>query len=67
MSKYGTVLWYNRMKNYGFISSENESEDFYVHKTSLENAKRLKEGQSVKFDEGEPLKGHKVAINVYVD
>ena len=51
MSK-GTVKYFNEVKGFGFISSEDISSDVYVHYTaiSMDGYKTLKEGQDVIYD-----------------
>ena len=51
MSK-GTVKYFNEVKGFGFISSEDISSDVYVHYTaiSMDGYKTLKEGQDVVYD-----------------
>lgn len=53
----GKVKWYNRIKGFGFIVTEDEK-DIFVHRSSLENAfKGLKEDQTVVFEIKESEKG----------
>lgn len=53
----GKVKWYNKVKGFGFIESEN-GEDIFVHKTGLVNSyMELKEGQEVTFETKEGEKG----------
>jgi len=51
MSK-GTVKYFNEVKGFGFISSDDISSDVYVHYTaiSMDGYKTLKEGQDVLYD-----------------
>lgn len=48
----GTVKWFNSKKGYGFIKSETDMKDVFIHVTSLQKSglKRLAEGQKVTFD-----------------
>jgi CspA family cold shock protein len=48
----GTVKWFNNAKGYGFIQNEKESEDIFVHYSSIDmhGYRTLKTGQSVLFD-----------------
>jgi len=61
---YGTVMFWDNLKGYGFIATDDD-EEYFVHindlHITLENG--LKEGESVKFDTRSDIKGDK-AINV---
>lgn len=48
----GRVKWFNNAKGFGFILPEDESEDYFVHYSSIvmDGYKTLKAGQSVSFD-----------------
>ena len=48
----GTVLWFNPNKRYGFIGSEENEKDVFVHMTDVEEAglSGLSEGQRVAFE-----------------
>ena len=50
--KYGNVKWYNSKKGYGFIESDNENKDVFIHVTQLERIgiNRLLDGQRVGFE-----------------
>lgn len=66
----GTVKWFNESKGYGFITSDEGSEDIFVHFSAImgEGFKTLAEGQHVTFDkEQDPQNSRKIrAINVCV-
>lgn len=51
--KYGTVLWFNNKRGYGFIKPDDGSKDFFVHYTNIvaESGifKTLVAGQKVSF------------------
>ena len=61
----GRVKWFNNAKGYGFILPEDESEDYFVHYSSIvmEGYKTLKAGQPVSFDMVDGPKGTH-AVNV---
>lgn len=61
----GRVKWFNNAKGYGFILPEDESEDYFVHYSSIvmDGYKTLKAGQSVSFETIDGSKGTH-AINV---
>lgn len=59
----GKVKWYNAVKGFGFIESEN-GEDIFVHRSGLADAYiRLQPEQNVVFETKNGDKGL-VAINV---
>jgi cold shock protein len=61
----GSVKWFNNAKGYGFILPEDESEDYFVHYSSIvmDGYKTLKAGQAVSFDMIDGPKGIH-AVNV---
>ena len=61
----GRVKWFNNAKGYGFILPEDESEDYFVHYSSIvmDGYKTLKAGQQVSFDMIDGPKGTH-AVNV---
>ena len=48
----GTIKWFNYKKGYGFIASEMEGKDVFLHITQLEKIglKRLENGQKVGYE-----------------
>lgn len=63
----GTVKWFNSKKGYGFIQSETDTGDVFIHVTSLQKSglKRLVEGQEVFFDIYDD-KGRPAAENIEI-
>lgn len=61
----GTVKWFNNKKGFGFISREDESQDVFVHYSSIvaEGYRSLEEGDQVKFTVEDGEKGPS-AVNV---
>ena len=61
----GKVKWFNNTKGYGFVNLDDDSEDYFVHFSSIEmdGYKSLKAGQAVTFEIDASAKG-KNAINV---
>ncbi len=59
----GKVKWYNEVKGFGFIESENGT-DIFVHRSGLSNSfDRLTPEQKVEFETKQSVKGL-VAVNV---
>ena len=59
----GTVKWYNRVKGYGFIQTEDDK-DIFIHRSGLEVSYiELEIGQAVEFEIEQREKGP-VAIKV---
>lgn len=57
----GTVKWFNNVKGYGFVTTEeNEQDDIFVHFSSIEmeGYKTLKEGQKVQYEIEQGPKGY---------
>ena len=61
----GQVKWFNNAKGFGFILPEDESEDYFVHYSSIvmDGYKTLKAGQAVSFEMIDGPKGTH-AVNV---
>ena len=55
----GTVKWFNSSKGYGFIISEEDQKDVFVHYSVIEGEgyKSLNEGEAVEFEVSEGPKG----------
>ena len=59
----GTVKWYDAVKGYGFIESE-DNKDLFVHRSGVKDSVfALEAGQEVEFEIKESDRGP-VAINV---
>lgn len=59
----GKVKFFNEMKGFGFIKSDEDEKEYFVHITGIENQKELNEGDEVSFEVVEDQRGKK-AINV---
>lgn len=60
----GTIKWYDEEKGYGFIVSDIDGKDYFVHKSQIEDLEKvLDKGQEVEFEIGQGTKGP-MAINV---
>ncbi|WP_259288901.1 cold-shock protein [Candidatus Nasuia deltocephalinicola] len=59
----GIVKWFNDAKGYGFIVSEKNNEDIFVHFSAIimQGFKTLKEGQNVDFEIIETSKGRQAS------
>jgi CspA family cold shock protein len=55
----GTVKWFNGTKGYGFIAPDDESEDVFVHYSSIQGDgfRNLDEGERVEFNVEQGAKG----------
>ena len=59
----GTVKWYDRVKGFGFIQTEDDK-DIFIHRSGLEvSHTELEAGQTVEFEVEQREKGP-VAIKV---
>ena len=60
----GTVKWFNEVKGYGFLTTE-DGNDIFVHYTSIvgDGFRTLNEGEEVEFEITEGAKGPQ-AVNV---
>jgi CspA family cold shock protein len=59
----GTVKWFDNAKGFGFLISENVTEDVFVHYRSIlvDGYKTLREGQVVEFLLTRGEKGYQAA------
>ena len=64
----GTVKWFNATKGYGFIESEEQASDVFVHITAVQAAGMtdLKEGQKVSFELETGRNGKTSAVDLKV-
>ncbi len=55
----GKVKWFNDLKGYGFITSDMDSQDLYVHHSEIRKSgyKTLKVGEEVEFDVSDSPEG----------
>ena len=54
----GTVKFFNRMKNYGFVNGD-DGKSYFVHGTGLKEGVQIDEGERVSFKDVEGDKGPK--------
>lgn len=49
---HGVVKWFNRLKGFGFISTETSEKDIFVHYSAIhgDGYRNLYEGEAVTFD-----------------
>ena len=57
--KQGTVKWFSNAKGFGFIESEGDGKDLFVHMSEIkmDGFKTLRDGQNVDYEEGTGEKG----------
>ena len=60
----GTVKWYNARKGYGFITPDDNSDDVFVHATSLKECglKKLYTGSEITYETDEDKKGKRAKL-----
>lgn len=64
---HGTVLFFDRLKGYGFIVPAERGADLFFHYQQIQvsGLKRLEKGQAVTYEIGDnPRKGGLMAINI---
>ena len=59
-----TVKWYNARKGYGFITPDDNSDDVFVHATSLKECglKKLYTGSEITYETDEDKKGKRAKL-----
>lgn len=59
----GIVKWFNDSKGFGFITADDGSGDLFAHFSTIQmnGFKTLKEGQKVRFEVTEGLKGRQAS------
>jgi CspA family cold shock protein len=65
----GKVKWFNDLKGYGFITSDMNSQDLYVHHSEIKKSgyKTLRVGEEVEFEVAESPQGLQATNVVLVD
>ena len=55
----GIVKWFSEQKGYGFITSDDDHQDYFFHYKSIimDGYKNLRDGQKVSFDAEKDEKG----------
>lgn len=55
----GIITYFNDLKGYGFISSDDDERSIFVHHSAIEGGgyKTLREGQRVRFDVKQSSRG----------
>lgn len=66
MKMQGTVKYFNKTKGWGFITSDNDSKDYFVHQTSIQmkGFRYLDENDIVDFEVTTVKNGREQAVNV---
>jgi len=59
----GTVKFFNRVKGFGFILSEDDDKEYFVHISSIKEGVEISDNDEVTFDVEEGDRGPK-AVNV---
>jgi CspA family cold shock protein len=69
MPSTGTVKWFNNAKGFGFLRTDGEDDDIFVHHTSInaDGYRTLKQGETVKFELTRGEKGLKAENVIRVE
>ena len=59
----GTVKFFNAGKGFGFVKSDDDDKEYFVHQSNIKEGVTLNEGDAVTFDVEEGERGPK-AVNV---
>jgi len=59
----GEVKFFNNLKGFGFIKSNEDNKEYFVHITGIVNEAKINDGDKVKFELEKDEKGHK-CVNV---
>lgn len=59
----GTVKFFNAKKGFGFVTSDEDNKDYFVHLSGVAEGVRLNDGDAVTFDVEDGERGPK-AVNV---
>ena len=62
----GVVKFFNEGKGFGFVTSEEDGKDYFVHITGLAEGTVLNDGDNVEFDIEQGERGPK-AVNVKLE
>lgn len=65
----GKVKWFNDLKGYGFITSDKDSQELYVHHSEIRKIgyKTLRVGEEVEFEVSLSPEGLKATNVVQID
>ncbi len=63
MRMKGKVKFFNEMKGFGFITSDDDGKEYFVHQTGLKEGVTIHDNDEVEFDVEQGDRGPK-AVNV---
>jgi CspA family cold shock protein len=60
----GTVMWFDGQKGFGFIHSDRDGRDIFVHISAVQQAglRSLNEGQKVEYQEKQDRRSGRVSV-----